>query len=107
MSQALSEEEMRAALFGDAAGPFGGPTHHQPQLKAVPVPRTRGIKRPSSRLRVTMHVAKEFEGEEDVFVHDANTLSTLIAEAEAEAKAAAKKKKYRYFNLISLTPVQI
>lgn len=52
-----------------------------------------------------MHVAKEFEGEEDVFVHDANTLSTLIA--EAEAKAAAKKKKYRYFNLISLTPVQI
>jgi hypothetical protein len=54
-----------------------------------------------------MHVAKEFEGEEEVFVHDANTLSTLIAEDEAEAKAAAKKKKYRYFNVISVTPVQI
>lgn len=105
MSQSLSEEEMRAALFGDAAGPFGGPTPHQPQSKAVPAPKTHAAKRPSSRLRVTMHVAKKFEGEEEVFVHDANTLSTLIA--EAEAKAAAKKKKYRYFNGISVTPVQI
>lgn len=30
MSKTLSEEEMRAALFGDAAGPVGGPIQHQP-----------------------------------------------------------------------------
>lgn len=52
-----------------------------------------------------MRVAREFEGEEEVFVHDANTLSTLIA--EVEAKTAAKKKKYRYFDVISVTPVQV
>ncbi|MFJ4155528.1 hypothetical protein ACIPZF_12140 [Pseudomonas sp. NPDC089752] len=105
MSKTLSEEEMRAALFGDAAGPVGGPIQHQPQPRAVSATKTHRVKRLSSRLRVTMRVAREFEGEEEVFVHDANTLSTLIA--EAEAKTAAKKKKYRYFDVISVTPVQV
>lgn len=105
MSKTLSEEEMRAALFGDAAKPVGGPVQHPSQPRAIAPPKTHGAKRLSSRLRVTLHVAREFEGEEEVFIHDANTLSTLVA--EAEAKVAAKKEKYRYFDVISVTPVQV
>ena len=58
-----------------------------------------------SRLRVTLRVTKIYEGPEEVFVYDANTLSSLVA--EGEAKAAAKKKKFRYFQVISIEPVQV
>jgi len=56
-------------------------------------------------LRVTLRVTKIYEGPEEVFVYDANTLSSLVA--EGEAKAAAKKKKFRYFQVISIEPVQV
>lgn len=103
MSENLSEEEMRAALFGDTVGSVGEPIQQQAALLEAVKPSR--AKRLSSRLRVILHVTKEFEGPEDEFTHDADTLSTLIA--EAEAKAAAKKNKYRYFNVISVTPVQV
>ncbi|WP_426112018.1 hypothetical protein [Pseudomonas sp. DSP3-2-2] len=57
----------------------------------------------SPRLRVTLQVTKTFEGPIEAFVYDANTLSTLVA--EAEAKAAAKQKKFRYFEVISIESV--
>ncbi|AIB37891.1 hypothetical protein [Pseudomonas simiae] len=103
MSEILSEEEMRAALFGNMGGPVGEPIQQQATLLEAFKPSR--VRRLSSRLRVILHVTKDFEGPEDVFTHDADTLSTLIA--EAEAKAAARKKKYRYFNVISVTPVQV
>ncbi|UDU83179.1 hypothetical protein [Pseudomonas sp. HN2-3] len=103
MNESLSEDEMRAALFGAATSPVSEPVQH-PIQRGLAASTSRG-KRLSSRLRVTMHVTREFEGDEEVFVHDANTLSTLSA--EGEAKAAAKKKKYRYFDVISVTPVQV
>lgn len=105
MSANLTEAERRAALFGRAVATFGEPTQQPPQIKLPSAPRQSGAKRLSSRLRVTLHVTKEFEGVEEVFVHDANPLSTLIS--EGEAKAAAKRKKYRYFDVISVIPVQV
>lgn len=92
MNDTLSEEEMRQALFGNAVLPARD--QGAPQLPRV-------SKRLSARLRVTLHVTKVFEGPEEVFVYDANTLSTLIAEAEA------KRKKFRYFDLVSIKPVLV
>jgi len=53
---------------------------------------------------VTLHVTKDFEGDVSVFIYDANTLSTLIA--EQEAKKEAKKKKFKYFDVVSVKPIQ-
>ncbi len=52
-----------------------------------------------------MRAAKVYEGPEELLIHDANTLSTLMA--EAEAKAVAKKTKFRYFHVVSVMPVQV
>jgi len=48
-------------------------------------------------------VSKVYEGDIDVFVHDSNSLSKLVA--EQEAKAAAKKKKYKYLELVSVESI--
>jgi hypothetical protein len=53
---------------------------------------------------VTLRVSKEFEGKVEVFTYDANTLSTFVA--EQEAKSEAKKKKFRYFDVVSVKPIQ-
>lgn len=102
MSDTLSEEEMRKALFGSANMAGREPTSQAPITASTPPRRSKAL---VSRLRVALHVAKVYEGPEEVFVYDANTLSTLIA--EAEAKAEAKKKKFRYFQVVSVKPVQI
>lgn len=107
MSDVLSEQEMRAALFGTAITSVGKPDR-QPESKSQlspPFPPAPSSKPLVSRLRVTLHVTKAYEGAQELFVHDVNTLSSLIA--EAEAKAAAKKKKFRYFELVSIKPVQV
>ncbi|WP_409487833.1 hypothetical protein ACK1U3_17070 [Pseudomonas promysalinigenes] len=104
MSETLSEEDMRQALFGGAAQPRCdsgvSQLHTKPTLSPAPRSSSRSL---SSRLRVTMRVAKVYEGPEELLIHDANTLSTLMA--EAEAKAVAKKKKFRYFDVVSVVPV--
>lgn len=107
MSETLSEEEMRRALFGSATQSSQQSIAPQPRPKIPSAPPANASikKRLSSRLRVTLHVTKVFEGPQEVFVHDANTLSTLVA--EAEAKAAAKKQKFRYCELVSFKPVQV
>ncbi|WP_342651235.1 hypothetical protein [Pseudomonas sp. REB1044] len=103
MSETLSEQEMRLALFGSAGA--ASRQGVQPAASLSPLTKAAVSKPLSMRLRVKLRVAKVFEGPEEVFVHDANTLSTLIA--EAEAKAAAKKKKFRYFEVASIEPVQL
>lgn len=108
MSDILTEDDMRAALFSNAPMPNSEPVQlpvYQSPSAPPSVPRASSSKPLVSRLRVTLHVARVFEGAQDVFVHDANTLSSLVA--EAEAKVAAKKKKYRYFELVSVKPVQV
>ncbi|KPY65058.1 hypothetical protein ALP82_01705 [Pseudomonas savastanoi pv. fraxini] len=105
MIENLSEDEMRQALFGSAvqsSEELAG-RDPQPALALVRVKRAPTSKPLSPKLRVTLHVTKTYEGPQEVFVHDANTLSSLVA--EAEAKAAAKRKKFRYFEVMSIESV--
>ncbi|WP_024692393.1 hypothetical protein [Pseudomonas syringae] len=117
MSDALTEQEMRTALFGPATvSPAEAPAPQQsveapPGLAPNPQAGVRNAKPRTvakavgsrGRLRVTLHVTKDFEGAVEVFTHDADTLSTLLA--EQEARAAVKKRKFRYFELVSIVPV--
>jgi hypothetical protein len=105
---ALTEEEMRAALFGGnsrsatAIPPIE--THTTVAKPGVSEPKRSGSNRSySSRLRVTLRVSKIYDGTEEVFVHDADTLSSLLA--EGEAKQAARKKKFKYFEVVSIRAV--
>lgn len=97
---------MRLALFGPADNanktPPATPKSTIVMSKTLPTrrPKARGH---SSKLRVTLHVSKEFEGDVEVFSYDANTLSTIVA--EQEAKSEAKKKKFKYFDVISIDRV--
>lgn len=105
MSTGLTEEEMRQALFGSSTPPAPQVTVPEVEIviakpKAEAKPRAKAL---SPKLRVTMNVTKEFEGELEVFVYDANTLSTLTA--ELDAKNEAKKKKYKYFEVVSIKPI--
>ncbi|MDY7559846.1 hypothetical protein QN382_08245 [Pseudomonas sp. 10B1] len=111
MSTELSEEEMREALFGPSSPAEPEPVMVpepevvvKPTPRPKPLPKSRAVSKPlSPKLRVTLHVTSEFEGEEEVFIYDANTLSTFVA--EQEAKNEAKKKKFKYFEVISVTPI--
>lgn len=107
----LSEDEMRAALFGPANAPTPVPTakvQESATVKTIAAPkpalRTNSKSKPlSPKLRVTLRVTKEFEGVEELFVYEADTLSTILA--EQQARAEAKKKKFRYFELVEVKPV--
>lgn len=105
----LSEDEMRKALFGAAeeqALPRPKPPSTDPTPPSAPIPPPRVKKSSgyhSTRLRVTLHVSREYEGDINVFVHDSTSLSSLIA--EQEAKAGARKKKYKYLEVVSIEPV--
>ncbi|MGV6953162.1 hypothetical protein [Pseudomonas chlororaphis] len=108
MSTDLTEEEMRLALFGSSNQ--AAPQLHsaKPGPSAASKPQTSPKHQLVARahppkLRVTLHVTKEFEGDIVVFTYDANTLSTFVA--EQEAKNEAKKKKYRYFDVVSIKPI--
>lgn len=109
MNAELTEEEMRRALFGGAE-PLA-------QVSASPVQDTLSdivIMQPAKaaekkkvakaftpRLRVTLRVGNEFEGKTHEMVHEADTLSTLLAEQEA-TKAA--RKKFRFVEVVSVKP---
>ncbi|KPW52728.1 hypothetical protein ALO95_200345 [Pseudomonas syringae pv. antirrhini] len=108
MNTDLTEEEMRRALFGS---PAPAPKVTAPaSLTSVPSialaqavkpqPKKKTTKAYTPRLRVTMHVTNEFEGEAYELIHEADTLSTLLAEQEAVKTA---KKKYRYVEVISVS----
>lgn len=100
MTMNLSEEEMRQALFGSSRSTpekvDEAAAVNPARAPVKPVPK----KTSSPRLRVTLKVTKAFEGEEEIFTYDANTLSRIMA--EQEARNAAKKKRYKYFELVSI-----
>lgn len=96
MSNVLTEEQMRDALFGGTP-PGSLKTNQAPQA-----PRVLERPRPS-KLRVTLYVSKIFEGDVEVFVHESNTLSRLAA--ELEAKNAARRKKYKYIDVFSVQQI--
>lgn len=107
MNTELTEEEMRRALFGDSEPPM--PTinvHVQNAVPAVVVVQAVAAEKKKKvskgftpRLRVTLRVGNEFEGKMHEMVHEADTLSSLVAEQEATKMA---KKKFRFVEVVSV-----
>lgn len=106
MNKERIEEEMRQALFGNTEISVPASTAHVekewPDAGAVPastMPKKKVSKNFTPRLRVTLHVSNEFEGRTFEIVHEADTLSTLLAEQEATKVA---RKKFRYVKVVSI-----
>ncbi|MBD8791010.1 hypothetical protein IFR09_11545 [Pseudomonas syringae] len=107
MNQELTEEEMRRALFGSAevCTPSLPPAVQElvPEVVILrvskPLVKKKAAKAFTPRLKVTLRVGNEFEGERFEMTHEADTLSTLLAEQEATKTA---RKKYRYVEVISI-----
>ena len=68
-----------------------------------PIAESAAKKKPAKaftpRLRVTLRVGNEFEGKMHELIHEANTLSSLLAEQDA-VKAA--RQKYKYVEVVSV-----
>lgn len=108
MNSELTEEEMRRALFGEAeqqvqvsAPPVQEPAPEVVFTKPIATPATKkkAAKAFTPRLRVTLRAGNEFEGKMIELIHEANTMSSLLAEQEA-VKAA--RKKYKYVEVVSV-----
>ncbi len=108
MNSELTEEEMRRALFGTdepevqvSAPPVREPAPEVVLTKpvAAPIFKKAVTKAFTPRLRVTLRVGNEFEGKMHELIHEADTLSSLLAEQEA-VKAA--RKKYKYVEVVSV-----
>jgi len=107
MSSDLTEEEMRRALFGSAepeevpAPPTPQPVTEEVITTPLPPPaaKKKTAKAFTPRLRVTLRVGNEYEGEMYELIHDADTLSSLLAEQEAVKSA---RKKYKYVEVVSV-----
>ncbi|MNJ27093.1 hypothetical protein D3C77_215890 [compost metagenome] len=61
-----------------------------------------GVRFGFRRLRVTLWGRNEYAGKMFEFIHDVDTLSSLLAEQQA-TKAA--RKKYRFVELVSVKPI--
>ncbi len=88
MNADLTEEEMRRALFGTAepesqapAVPVQEPVPEVVFTKpvAAPVAKKKVAKAFTPRLKVTLRVGNVFEGETYELIHEADTLSSLLA----------------------------
>lgn len=108
MNSELTEEEMRRALFGTPQPEEQVSTplvqESVPEIvftkpTEAPIAKKKVAKAFTPRLRVTLRVGNEFEGKMNELIHDADTLSSLLAEQEA-VKAA--RKKYKYVELVSV-----
>ena len=106
MSSELTEEEMRHALFGtpQPAEQISAPLAQEPAEEVVlakpvvaPAAKKKVAKAFTPKLRVTLRVGNEFEGKMIELIHEADTLSSLLAEQEA-VKAAREtlKKTFRF-----------
>ncbi|WP_449101069.1 hypothetical protein [Pseudomonas veronii] len=101
MNPELTEEDMRRALFCSPAS--------AEQISVTPVEahaqpvnlhqKKKVAKAFTPRLKVTLRVGNEFEGQTCEMIHEADTLSTLLAQQEAVRIA---KKKYRYVEVLSV-----
>lgn len=105
MNTGLTEEEMRRALFGESEvpAPVINVQETVPAVVFVQPPASAKKKKVSKaftpRLRVTLRVGNEFEGKMYEIIHEADTLSSLVAEQEATKTA---RKKYRFVEVISV-----
>jgi hypothetical protein len=110
MNTELTEEEMRRALFGSpevsASAASAATKEPAPQTVVEPLPKP-AVKRKvakafTPRLKVTLRVGNIFEGETQVIFHEADTMSTLLAEQES---ARLARKKFRYVEVVSVKPI--
>ncbi|WP_460075777.1 hypothetical protein [Pseudomonas sp. H2_C01] len=107
MNTELTEEEMRWALFGEPETPaLANNSYVQattPDVVIVGPAKAAEKKKRSKaftpRLRVTLKVGNEFEGKMHEMVHEADTLSSLVAEQEATKTA---RKKFRFVEVVSV-----
>ncbi|MBK3446215.1 hypothetical protein [Pseudomonas lactis] len=107
MTSDLSEEEMRRALFGDAErAPLVTPAQvpEAPAELVFEKPKAslqtkKVAKAFTPRLQVTLMVGNEYEGKMFELIHQADTLSKLLAEQQA-LKAA--RKKFRYVEVVEV-----
>ncbi|WP_339497252.1 hypothetical protein [Pseudomonas sp. EA_15y_Pfl1_P101] len=107
MNTELTEEDMRRALFGESAPHKPAINSHvqdtaQDVVIAEPVKTTNKNKISKAftpRLKVTLRVGNEFEGKMHELIHEADTLSSLVAEQEATKIA---RKKFRFVEVISV-----
>jgi phosphate-selective porin len=108
MNSELTEEEMRRALFGtpQSEEQMSAPVVEEPveevvlaKSKVAPAAKKKTAKAFTPRLKVTLRVGNEFEGKMVELIHEADTLSSLLAEQEA-VKAA--RKKYKYVEVVSV-----
>ena len=99
---------MRRALFGEAqpGQQISAPLVKEPVEQVVlakqvfaPTAKKKAAKAFTPRLSVTLRVGNEFEGEMIEFTHDADTLSSLLAEQDAVKVA---RKKYKYVEVVSV-----
>jgi hypothetical protein len=106
MSKELTEEEMRLALFGSTIFHESSTIVqiHSGTSAAQSLPKSLNKKKIRSfipKLKVTLSVGNEFEGDTELFIYEADTLSTLQAELEAKKKA---RKKYKFIEVVSVKP---
>lgn len=107
MNTEQMEEEMRLALFGDSESFAPVISSHAQNtvtdvlmVQPVTVEKKKKISKGfTSRLRVTLRVGNEFEGKMYEMVHEADTLSSLVAQQEAIKIA---RKKFIYVELVSV-----
>lgn len=108
MKTVLTEEEMRQALFGVSEPVVPAVVEDQadsaPEVVIPPkmLPKKTAQKTSKGftpRLRVTLRVGNEFEGQMHEIIHEADTLSSLVAEQEA-TKAA--RKRFRFVEVVSV-----
>lgn len=107
MTSDLSEDEMRMALFGNAepASLVATPSVPETTVELVyEIPKTSTLKKKvakafTPRLQVTLMVGNEYEGEMFELIHQADTLSKLLAEQQAVKDA---RKKFRYVEVVEV-----
>lgn len=109
MSASLTEAEMRKALFGSVDATVQDSTVAEqkvPEVVFVPLSTPSKKKKPAAaftpKLRVVLSVGNDFEGDRQELVHEADTLSTLLAEQDAVRSA---KRKFRYVDVVSVKPM--
>ncbi len=97
MSTNLSEEEMRAALFGVV-----NVTSQEKSQRSSCSPAKAVSKNSGTKIRVTLRVGNEFEGAYEVVIYEGSNLSQLVVEMDARKKY---KKKYKYIEVVSVERV--
>ena len=103
MNPELTEEEMRRALFGadePVAQDNAPPVQKLVIAQSTKVAEKKKVAKAfTPRLKVTLRVGNEFEGNTHEMVHEADTLSTLLADQEATRVA---RKKFRFVEVVSI-----